>query len=311
MNRRNVITRFAPSPTGDLHLGGAMVALASWWLARRYGGRFLVRMEDIDTPRVVNGAAEKILEDLSWLGLGWDGEVVVQSARTEKYRAAIERLRSRDLIYPCDCSRAELARIASAPHANEEIVYPGICAELSPTRAMKRTPALRVRVPKGAASIVSFDDEVQGNYTQNLAEKVGDFVIRRSDDVFAYQLAVTVDDTDQEVTHVVRGDDLLASTPRQIYLARELGKVPPAYLHLPLVVDANGERIAKRTPMAHIRALRDAGISSAEIMVELTRALGLPRDPLGVQPVAHANHVWPKRSWTPPARWLTCIVAGP
>jgi glutamyl-queuosine tRNA(Asp) synthetase len=319
MNSKKIVTRFAPSPTGDLHLGGAIVALASWWMARQCGGRFVVRMEDIDTPRVVMGAAENILEDLAWLGLTWDGDVAFQSARTKKYQAALETLSSRGLVYMCDCSRAELAKIASAPHEGEEVVYPGLCASLSPTREMKRQPALRVRVPYGTLGDISFVDEVHGLYTQNLSQNVGDFVIRRSDDVFSYQLVVTVDDLDQEVTHVIRGADLLSSTPRQIYLARELGHEPPTYAHVPLVLDASGERIAKRAGFAHIRALREKGISRDEILGALTHALGLmpiasPITPSEVAAldVANSDQAWSrpgtkqqfsKTSWTPPAHW--------
>jgi glutamyl-tRNA synthetase len=307
MNSKKIVTRFAPSPTGDLHLGGAVVALASWWMARANGGRFVVRMEDIDTPRVVRGAAENILDDLKWLGLSWDGDVAFQSARTPKYLGAQATLTARGLVYPCDCSRAELAKIASAPHEGEEVVYPGLCASLSPTREMKRQPALRVRVPRGSDSQISFVDELQGRYTQNLSQNVGDFVIRRSDDVFSYQLVVTVDDLDQEITHVIRGADLLSSTPRQMYLARELGQTPPSYLHVPLVLDANGERIAKRQGFAHIRALREKGIAREKILGTLAKALGLAETSAPLTPDDVASIAPPRRfattSWTPPLHW--------
>lgn len=240
----------------------------------------MVRMEDIDTPRVVPGAADRILEDLRWLGLDWDGDVMVQSTRTASYEAALATLTAKGLVYRCDCSRAELARIASAPHSNEELVYPGLCAALDPHREMKRAPALRVRAPRDpGAAVLSFVDELQGTYTQNIAEKVGDFVIRRADGVFAYQLVVIVDDVEQRVTDVVRGVDLLSSTPRQIYLARALGLDPPRYLHLPLVVDSGGERIAKRTPKAHLRALRDRGSTREQVLGQLAHALGLVSTP--------------------------------
>lgn len=307
MNSKKIVTRFAPSPTGDLHLGGAIVALAAWWMARESGGRFVVRMEDIDTPRVVKGAAENILDDLRWLGLAWDGDVPFQSARTQKYLDAQATLEACGLVYMCDCSRAELAKIASAPHEGEEVVYPGLCASLSPTREMKRQPALRVRVPHGTAGDISFVDQIQGRYTQNLSQNVGDFVIRRSDDVFSYQLVVTVDDLEQEITHVIRGADLLSSTPRQIYLARELGKTPPTYLHVPLVLDANGERIAKRQGFAHIRALREKGITREEILGTLAHALGLTETaaPITSSKIAtlHVAPTFSKTSWTPPLHW--------
>lgn len=299
------VTRFAPSPTGDLHFGGAFVALASWWLARKNGGRFVVRMEDIDTPRVVAGAADRILDDLAWLGLAWDGEVVTQSSRTKLYLDAIENLKAQDLVYACDCSRAELARIASAPHGKDELVYPGVCATADPARAMKRDPALRVRVPRDAPAQISFDDVIRGRYTQNIAENVGDFVIRRGDGIFSYQLAVTVDDTDQEVTHVIRGADLLSSTPRQIFLARALGREPPRYLHLPLVVDASGERIAKRSTAAHVRVLRERGVPREKILGDLAYALGLigKKEPIDAPSLAKLDRAapWPtgdQRVWS-------------
>lgn len=261
----------------------------------------MVRMEDIDTPRVVAGSANRILEDLRWLGLEWDGDVVTQSTRTAIYEAALAKLEAKGLIYPCDCSRAELARVASAPHANEEMVYPGICASLDPARKMKRDPALRVRVPRDpAATVISFDDELQGTYTQNLAEKVGDFVVRRADGVFAYQLVVIVDDVAQGVTDVVRGADLLSSTPRQIYLARALDLEAPRFLHLPLAVDPGGERIAKRTPKAHLRALRDRGVTKEEILGRLAHALGFTSAP---EPITLAEILakdaprWPTSEW--------------
>ncbi|WP_394833802.1 tRNA glutamyl-Q(34) synthetase GluQRS [Pendulispora rubella] len=269
----SIVTRFAPSPTGDLHLGGAYVALASWWLARRApAGRYLLRMEDIDAPRVVAGSSERIVTDLGWLGLAWDEGMVAQSERLHLYAAAIDALTARGLVYPCDCSRADIARVASAPHAGEETVYPGLCRDRDPGRAMKRAPALRVRVPDEE---ISFDDGVAGRFVQNCARDVGDFVLRRGDGVYAYQLVVVVDDLDMGVTDVVRGADLLASTPRQIFLARMLGAEAPRYHHVPLVVDAHGERLAKRTPGAHVRALQEAGIPPEEILGELAYALGI------------------------------------
>lgn len=308
MKEPNVVARFAPSPTGDLHLGGAFVALASWWLARTHGGRFVVRMEDIDTPRVVAGSAARILEDLRWLGLEWDGDVVFQSQRTDLYVEAIAQLGRRGLVYPCDCSRAELARVASAPHAGEELVYPGFCAELDSRREMKRDPALRVRVPRGSAAIVDFEDEILGKYTQNLETSVGDFVVRRGDGIFSYQLVVVVDDTEQGITDVVRGADLLASTPRQIFLARALERTPPRYYHVPLVLGSNGERLAKRTPGAVVRGLKERGVSREEILGELAAALGIlaaPR-PVTTDELASAPRAepWPTSSWRIPSRWI-------
>lgn len=266
-------TRFAPSPTGDLHVGGAWTALASWVWARREGGEHLLRIEDIDRMRVVWGAEARILEDLEWLGLDWDGPVVRQSERSEVYEAALGTLFRKQLIYPCDCSRAEIARVASAPHEGEEIIYPGTCRDRDRARGMRRTPALRVRLPD---EVVGFEDLIQGHVEQNLARDVGDQVLRRGDGAFAYQLAVVIDDVASHVSVVVRGADLLASTPRQIWLARTLGAEPPRYAHVPLVVGPDGSRLEKRAGASStIRALREAGLSAERIVGELALGLGL------------------------------------
>jgi glutamyl-tRNA synthetase len=247
------------------------VAVASRWLARD-GGKLVLRVEDIDTPRVVAGSAARIEEDLRWLGIEWDEGPFYQSERTAHYDAALAELSARGLVYPCDCSRAEIARSASAPHAGEEIIYPGLCRDLDPARVMKREPALRLRVPRERITV---EDGVVGTIEQDLEAAVGDFVLRRGDGVYAYQLAVVVDDLAMGITDVVRGADLVSSTPRQVLVARLLGQAPPRYHHLPLVLDAHGERLAKRTPGAHVRALREAGISAEEIVSRLTIALGL------------------------------------
>ena len=274
-------TRFAPSPTGDLHLGGAYVALASWLLARATGGAFVVRMEDLDPPRVVAGAADAILDDLAWLGLdadegpreGGPSAPYVQSDRGETYGEALATLAARGLVYPCDCSRAEIARIASAPHEGEELRYPGTCRDKDPHRVFKRPPALRARVPDEE---MAFVDEACGPYAQRLAQGVGDFVLRRGDGVWAYQLAVIADDLAMRIGLVVRGEDLLPSTPRQLWLARELGAAEvPRYAHLPLVVGSDGARLSKRTAGSSIRELRRRGLARAEIVGVLARALGL------------------------------------
>ncbi len=303
-------TRFAPSPTGDLHLGGALCALAAWWLVRRHARidanssnhAFVIRMEDLDPPRVVAGSGARILEDLAWLGLDWDegpnvsstsgtGEKgppglgpYAQSARTPRYRAAVERLRERGLVYPCDCSRAEIARVASAPHAGEEVIYPGTCRDADPARAFKRAPALRVRVPNGerGRERIEIVDAIGGPFGHRLDEAVGDFVLERGDGVFAYQLAVVVDDMAMGITDVVRGEDLLSSTPRQVWLARELGfaeEALPRWFHLPLVVDHEGRRLEKRTPGAHVRALREGGVTAEAIIGLLAHSLGLVERP--------------------------------
>jgi glutamyl-tRNA synthetase len=267
-----VRTRFAPSPTGDLHLGGAWTALASWVLARRAGGTHVLRVEDLDAPRVVAGSDARIQDDLRWLGLDWDEGPIRQSARSALYEEAIAKLAAKGLVYPCDCSRAEIARVASAPHPGEDVLYPGLCRELDPARVMKRSPALRVRVP--GVTIV-YEDSVVGTVRQDLAREVGDFVLRRGDGVFAYQIAVIVDDLEMGITDVVRGADLVASTPRQIWLARALGANEPRYTHLPLVVAADGSRLEKRTRGATVRELREKAVSAESIVGHLAFGLGL------------------------------------
>ncbi len=235
-----VVGRFAPSPTGPLHFGSLVAAVGSYCLARRAGGRWLLRMEDLDTPRVVPGAAEEILRTLEAFGFDWDGEVVWQSRRGSAYEAALERLRQRGLLFDCGCSRKEI--FASAPHAGEEgPVYPGTCR--AGVGSGRRPRALRLRVP---AQQVAFADGLFGPQEQHLASAVGDFVLRRADGLFAYQLAVVVDDAESGVTQVVRGADLLSSTPRQIYLQACLDYPHPQYVHLPLVLGADGEKVSKR-----------------------------------------------------------------
>jgi len=232
--------RFAPSPTGPLHFGSLVAAVGSFLEARSRGGEWLVRMEDLDLPRTVPGAADGILRTLDAFGLNWDGEVMVQSARSEAYRAALAELEKLGAVYPCACTRKEIAD--SALSGIDGPVYPGICRAGLPEGRAPR--AMRVRTD---AIPVGFDDALQGRISQVLETEVGDFVIRRADGLFAYQLAVVVDDTEQEITHIVRGADLLDSTPRQIYLQKLLGLPAPAYLHLPVVVNERGEKLSKQT----------------------------------------------------------------
>jgi glutamyl-Q tRNA(Asp) synthetase len=232
--------RFAPSPTGPLHLGSLVAAVGSWLFARAAGGRWLVRMEDLDTPRVVPGADRQILDSLRGFGLEWDGEVVYQSQRVAHYEDALRALRERNLVFDCGCSRAELQRAASAP-ATSEAVYPGTCRNgLPPGRTAR---AVRFRV---SDELIVFDDRAEGRVQENVARETGDFVIKRADGVFAYQLAVVVDDALQGVTQVVRGADLLSSTARQIALQRALGYPTPSYAHLPLVKNPDGSKVSKR-----------------------------------------------------------------
>jgi glutamyl-Q tRNA(Asp) synthetase len=253
-----VVGRFAPSPTGPLHLGSLVAAVGSWLFARRAGGRWLVRLEDLDAPRVVPGAAEEILEALRRYGLAWDGEPVRQSERSHLYEGALARLRAGGQVYDCACSRAELRRLASAPDVQDggEAVYPGTCrAGIPPGREAR---AVRFRVPGG---VVRFTDAVHGEQAQDVSREIGDFVVRRADGPFAYQLAVVVDDAEQGVTQVVRGADLLGSTARQIALQRALGLTTPEYAHLPLVLGPGGDKLGKRDgalPLATLDARRVA-----------------------------------------------------
>lgn len=240
MNARTAyVGRFAPSPSGPLHFGSLVAAAASWFDARAAGGRWLLRIDDVDTLRCVPGAAEDILRTLERFGFAWDDTPVWQSQRLDAYRAAFERLREAGQLFPCACSRKELADSAMAPDGSR--VYPGTCREgLPPGRAAR---AWRVRV----SSSLEFNDAVQGPQCEDLARDVGDFVVLRADGLFAYQLAVVVDDADAGVTDIVRGADLLASTSRQIVLQRRLGLTTPRYAHVPVVLDAAGDKLSKQT----------------------------------------------------------------
>src|SRR3954453_16441410 len=232
--------RFAPSPSGPLHLGSLVAAVGSWLFARRAGGRWLVRMEDLDTPRVVAGSADEILRALERYALTWDGDVVYQSQRIALYGEALSALRAKHLVYDCGCSRADLARTASAPLGYEP-GYPGTCRDGLPPGRIAR--AVRFRT---SHEVIAFDDMLRGHVEEDVAADTGDFVVLRADGVYAYQLAVVVDDAAQNVTQVVRGSDLLTSTARQIALQRALGLSTPLYAHLPLVVTADGAKIGKR-----------------------------------------------------------------
>ena len=232
-------TRYAPSPTGAMHLGHARTALVTWLRARREAGRIVMRIEDLDPPRVREGSEESILRDHAWLGLDWDEGPFHQSTRTARYEAALARLEAAGRVFPCTCTRKEVqAATASAPHGDDGPRYPGTCRE-RPSHP-ERDPAIRFRMDDGPG----FVDALAGPYE---AGRVGgDFIVRRSDGLFAYQLAVVVDDHEMGVTEVIRGDDLLPSTPRQIALYEALGWTPPSFLHVPLVLGEDGERLAKR-----------------------------------------------------------------
>jgi glutamyl-Q tRNA(Asp) synthetase len=239
--------RFAPSPTGSLHFGSLVAAIGSYLDAKHHHGTWLVRMEDLDTPRCVPGAAEDILRTLEVFGLHSDEPVLHQSQRAAAYEEALHQLQACSAVYPCCCTRKEIAD--SALPGIEGLVYPGTCRNSIPSGREGR--AWRVRTDR-PPSPLEFDDALQGRITQNLEREIGDFVVKRADDLFAYQLAVVVDDASQGITHIVRGADLLASTARQIYLQRLLGLNTPAYMHLPVVVNTAGEKLSKQTLAAPV-----------------------------------------------------------
>ena len=238
-----VVGRFAPSPSGRMHLGNAFAALLAWLSVRAQGGTMVLRIEDLDPARCRPEYAAQLRADLRWLGLDWDSEAPQQSQRTAAYAAAFDRLSGQ--VYPCYCSRGELLA-ASAPHlADGRSVYPGTCRSLTPAQRAEKTkaPSWRLIVPDREIAV---EDRLQGRYAENLARETGDFILRRADGVYAYQLAVVVDDAAAGVTEVVRGRDLLSSTPRQMYLYELLGAPAPAYAHVPLLLAEDGRRLSKR-----------------------------------------------------------------
>ncbi|AQG98122.1 tRNA glutamyl-Q synthetase [Burkholderia sp. KK1] len=260
--------RFAPSPTGPLHAGSLVSALASFLDARAHGGSWIVRIEDVDAPRTVPGAADDILATLAHFGMRSDAPPVWQSERGAAYAAAFARLQAAGFIYPCGCTRREIADSLLHAHARHAtLAYPGTCRN---GLHGKPARAWRLRVPDGAAAVVSFQDRWQGMQSQNLATEVGDFALKRADGLWAYQLAVVVDDADANITHVVRGADLLDSTARQIYLQRCLDVPTPAYLHVPVVNNDAGEKLSKQTGAAPLD--RHAPLDA---LVQAARHLGL------------------------------------
>jgi glutamyl-tRNA synthetase len=277
--------RFAPSPTGSLHVGNARTALLAWLDVRSRGGLLAMRVEDLDGPRVRPGLEARILDELRWLGLDWDEGPDVggphgpyrQSERGAIHAAALDRLRGAGLAYPCFCSRAEIGQASQAPHVSDEGPrYPGTCRDPSRAeqagRTARRPPAWRFRVPDGP---VSFRDRFHGECSFDVAATVGDFVVARADGVPAYQLAVAVDDAAMGVTDVLRGDDLLPSTARQLLIYRALGLPVPAFAHVPLVVGADGERLAKRHGALSVGELRERGVEPSALVGLLAAASGL------------------------------------
>jgi len=254
-----IIGRFAPSPTGPLHFGSLVAAVGSYCLARKVGGKWLLRMEDIDTPRVVAGADDEILRELEAFGFEWDGDVLYQSHRFERYDEVLGQLRGKGLLFDCGCTRKEI--LASAPHPGEEGPrYPGTCRQGLPPGRHPRSQ--RLQVPE---RLFCFTDGIFGGIEQHLADAVGDFVLKRADGIFAYQLAVVVDDIDYGVNQVVRGADLLSSTARQIYLYACLDKAQPQYIHLPIALGQNDEKLSKRHG--------DFGLDPADRSISLLRSL--------------------------------------
>lgn len=284
-----MIGRFAPSPTGPLHFGSLLAALASYCQAKSQGGLWLVRMEDLDKPREMTGAADHILRTLEGLGFEWDGEVVYQSQRNSFYQEALSQLHAKSLTYNCDCSRKEIADSYNqkpAQHGIDGLVYPGTCRHKT---AFKIPHASRVIVNNAP---ITFTDAIQGEIQQNLAKAVGDFVLKRVDGLFAYQLGVVVDDFEQGITNILRGADLLDSTPRQIYLQQLLGHPTPQYAHIPVASNVAGEKLSKQTMAPEINA--------AQASILLTQALDFlgqqaPKD-LSKQ---SANDIlqWAKQHW--------------
>ncbi len=237
------IGRFAPSPTGLLHIGSLLTAVASYADARAHQGKWLVRIEDLDPPREMPGAAADILRTLEAFGFEWDGEVAYQSCRYDLYQDTLDRLKAAGLVYPCYCSRKDWQ--AAATQGADGFVYNGRCRNPQQRpNTQNKTPAWRIQVPD---RVIGFSDGIVGKYAQNLAHDIGDFVLLRADGYWAYQLAVVADDADQGITHIVRGQDLLVSTPRQIYLQQCLGVPTPSYAHLPLLTNSQGQKWSKQT----------------------------------------------------------------
>jgi len=309
---KKTVGRFAPSPSGRIHLGNMFCSLLAWLSARQKGGRIVLRIEDLDTARCPRRYAEQMEDDLRWLGLDWDigpgmggpDEPYYQSERTALYEAALERLRDR--VYPCFCTRAEL-HAASAPHRSDgQVLYAGTCRNLTAAeiaeKSARRAPALRLRVPE---EVWSFTDGHMGFYEENLERDCGDFLLRRSDGMFAYQLAVVVDDAAMGVTEVVRGADLLDSTPRQLYLYHLLGLKAPEFIHLPLLLTAEGRRLSKRNA--------DAGLDDLQPRYTAEEIIGKLAYLAGCNPSAEprsAESLIPDFDWDKVPKEDICIPTG-
>ncbi len=284
---RPSVGRFAPSPTGPLHFGSLVAAIGSFLHVRKKGGQWLVRMEDVDKPREMPGAADSILRTLDRFGLEWDGAVLYQSRRTASYEQALHMLQEKGFVYGCTCTRKEIAERAHM--GLDGPVYPGTCRVKKDGHQSER--AWRFIVP---AQSVCFADELLGEHCFNMAADMGDFVVRRADGLFAYQLAVVVDDAAQGVTEVVRGADLLLSTPRQLVLQQALGLATPTYLHLPLALNADGEKLSKQTLAPSVA---QADVSALWIQVLQFLGQAVPRE-LEHAPMAELR-AWALANWLP------------
>ena len=283
-----VVGRFAPTPSGRMHLGNVFAALIAWLSVRKDGGRMILRMEDLDTQRTSAEFADVLRDDLRWLGLDWDEETQPQSQRSDIYREYFEKLEAMDLLYPCYCTRSQLHSV-NAPHLSDgTYVYTGTCRNLSEAQrlAFDRAPAWRVKVPHQEWTV---EDKIQGVYKENLATHCGDFVVRRADGVYVYQLAVTVDDALAGVTQVVRGMDLLSSAPRQMYLQSLWGFPHPEYAHVPMLLAPDGRRLSKRDKDLDLGYLRTHTTAETLIGV-LAASAGLTDSPAPISAKELANH---------------------
>ena len=273
MTEKQIVGRFAPTPSGRMHLGNVFAALMSWLSPRSEGGAWILRMEDLDTQRTKTEYADLLRSDLKWLGLDWDGETAPQSRRSDVYDRYFEQLREQGLLFPCYCTRSQLHNV-NAPHLSDgTYVYAGTCRDLTEAQrsAQKRQPSWRVMVPDRE---FRFTDLVQGDYRENLSTDCGDFVVRRADGVYVYQLAVTVDDGEAGVNEVVRGWDLLSSAPRQMYLQELWGFEHPRYAHIPMLMAPEGRRLSKRDRDLDMGALRTR-LKPEQLIGVLAHAAGL------------------------------------
>lgn len=274
------VGRFAPTPSGRLHLGNVLCAMLAYLSVRAKGGRFLLRIEDLDVPRCPRTLAKQAIDDLTWLGFRWDEPPLYQSERSGVYARYLEALRAEGHVYPCFCTRAQLHASVAPNLGDTQYVYPGTCAHLPPAEVERlsqlRTPAMRLRVPDEE---IVWTDGLYGEARENLARDCGDFILRRSDGLYGYQLAVVVDDALSGVTEVVRGRDILSATPRQMYLQRLLGFPTPTYFHIPLLTDADGRRLAKRDRDMDVTALAKRH-TPEDILGALAFSAGLQAEPL-------------------------------